>query len=86
MEAEACGLIHAPTGFGKTYAVWAGVLGHLHRAGGSGSGSSSAANAGLQVLWITPMRALAADTFQALGRFAPEAFSLGLRTGDTSSH
>lgn len=91
MEEKACGLIHAPTGFGKTYAVWAGVLGQLHRAGGSGSGSGSGgsgstANAGLQVLWITPMRALAADTFQALGRFAPEGFSLGLRTGDTSSH
>ena len=29
MEEKACGLIHAPTGFGKTYAVWAGVLGQL---------------------------------------------------------
>jgi ATP-dependent Lhr-like helicase len=42
----------------------------------------------LTVLWITPMRALAADTLRALQTPIDElqiAWSLGLRTGDTSS-
>lgn len=81
MEAGGCGLVHAPTGFGKTYAVWAGVLGQLRGT----KGSRSSDGQGLQVLWITPMRALAADSLEALRRFAPEDFSIGLRTGDTPS-
>jgi ATP-dependent Lhr-like helicase len=42
----------------------------------------------LIVLWITPMRALAADTARALQSSAAELavpWSAGLRTGDTSS-
>jgi ATP-dependent Lhr-like helicase len=70
------GLLHANTGSGKTYAVWMGALGRLR------------AQAGLQVLWITPMRALAADTTRALAlplpELAPHA-SVGQRTGDTPS-
>ena len=83
MDSKSCGLVHAPTGFGKTYAVWAGVLGQLLRA--ECEGSEPAQAGGLQVLWITPMRALATDSLDALRRFAPDDFSLGLRTGDTSS-
>ena len=45
------GLIHAPTGCGKTLAAW---LGPLLEAEG--------ADEPIRVLWITPMRALAADT------------------------
>ena len=48
------GLIHAPTGLGKTLAAWLGpVMTH---------GEES----GLRVLWITPLRALAADTVRSL--------------------
>ncbi|MGA0985181.1 MAG: DEAD/DEAH box helicase, partial [Burkholderiaceae bacterium] len=83
MDFQSCGLVHAPTGFGKTYAVWAGVLGQLLSA--EREGSEPARAGGLQVLWITPMRALATDSLDALRRFAPDDFSLGLRTGDTSS-
>ncbi len=68
------GLLHATTGSGKTYAVWLGAL--ARRAEGKG----------LQVLWLTPMRALAADTARALQQpladLAP-AWTVGLRTGDT---
>ena len=52
------GLLHASTGAGKTYAVWFAAL---LRAGASLQRKS----AGLRVLWITPMRALAADTQRA---------------------
>ena len=54
MAAGCSGLLHATTGSGKTLAVW---LGAVQRA---------QATPGLQVLWLTPMRALAADTTQAL--------------------
>src|SRR5690606_8255745 len=46
------------------------------------------AAAPLTVLWITPMRALAADTARALQRPMDELglpWTLGLRTGDTGS-
>lgn len=75
------GLLHAATGAGKTYALWMAAL--LR-----GMRGQSAPGAGLRVLWITPMRALAADTMKALQ--TPAATLLpgwtgGLRTGDTGS-
>ncbi|MFO1329512.1 MAG: ligase-associated DNA damage response DEXH box helicase [Rubrivivax sp.] len=74
LQAGDSGLLHASTGSGKTYAVWMGALAR-RRAG-----------AGLQVLWITPMRALAADTVRALQLPLPELaprWTVGGRTGDT---
>jgi ATP-dependent Lhr-like helicase len=44
----------------------------------------STARSGLRVLWITPMRALAADTLRALQDAAPD-WQVEARTGDTSS-
>ncbi len=84
MASESCGLVHAPTGFGKTYAVWAGVLGAILDA--EHDRREPQLLQGLQVLWITPMRALATDSLGALRRFASDDFSLALRTGDTPSH
>lgn len=70
------GLIHAPTGLGKTLAAWVGpVLAHGDEEG-------------LRVLWVTPLRALAADTVRSL---QDGLDGLGVRrkvearTGDTSS-
>ena len=78
------GLLHATTGAGKTYAVW---LGALLRAAGLAPRASSGRDAPpLGVLWLTPMRALAADTARALQRPLPAlapAWTVGLRTGDT---
>ena len=74
------GLIHASTGSGKTLAAW---LGPVSRALEQPSRSG-----GLRVLWITPLRALAADT---AGHLQQSASALGLdwkvetRTGDTSA-
>ncbi|HMQ33502.1 MAG TPA: ligase-associated DNA damage response DEXH box helicase [Chloroflexaceae bacterium] len=74
------GLVHATTGAGKTYAAWLGPVAEALRDDGG------RAPAGLAALWVTPLRALAADTAQAL---AAPLRDLGLpwavetRTGDT---
>jgi ATP-dependent Lhr-like helicase len=79
------GLLHATTGAGKTYAV---ALGALQRAAELGLPVTGRAAPPSGLLWITPMRALAADTQRALALplsdLAP-AWTLGLRTGDTPS-
>ncbi|MCW5624942.1 MAG: ligase-associated DNA damage response DEXH box helicase [Burkholderiales bacterium] len=74
------GLIHATTGTGKTYAAWFAAL--------LREDDAERATPPLTVLWLTPMRALAADTAKALE--APLAdlelpWTVGMRTGDTSS-
>jgi ATP-dependent Lhr-like helicase len=71
------GLLHAPTGQGKTLAVFLGPLAQsLH-------GPDDCT-----ILWITPLRALAADTLRALreplDELAPHLHAEA-RTGDTSS-
>ena len=76
MTAGRSGLLHATTGSGKTYAVWMGAL------------ARAQPGAGLQVLWLTPMRALAADTTRALQLPLPDlrpGWAVGMRTGDTPS-
>ncbi|MCB2024799.1 MAG: ligase-associated DNA damage response DEXH box helicase [Ottowia sp.] len=91
------GLVHATTGAGKTWAVWLGAL-QAFSASACTRASPSATNAGanskpvpappITVLWITPMRALAADTLRALREpladMAPH-WTSGLRSGDTSA-
>jgi ATP-dependent Lhr-like helicase len=75
------GLLHANTGAGKTFAVWFAAL---QRAGLK----TGRHTAGLRVLWLTPMRALAADTMRALEESAAQLmpeWQVGARTGDTGS-
>ena len=85
MDAGQSGLLHATTGSGKTYAVWMGAVLHATRRGVPMEGRSAPA---LSVLWITPMRALAADTTRAISlpltELAP-AWTVGARSGDTPS-
>jgi ATP-dependent helicase Lhr and Lhr-like helicase len=74
------GLLHATTGSGKTYAVW---MGALARSVDPPAGKAPP----LQVLWITPMRALSADTLRAMQLPLPDVaphWTAGIRTGDTS--
>lgn len=91
------GLIHAATGTGKTYAAWLGPVLEALQERGERSGQrgpqrdpkSAARNPrSLRVLWITPLRALAADTEQAL-RAPLDAlgldWTLESRTGDSSA-
>ncbi|GLK90306.1 ligase-associated DNA damage response DEXH box helicase [Pseudomonas turukhanskensis] len=87
------GLLHATTGAGKTYAVWFAALNRFAKPLPAAKPSTrpttrKPAMAPLTVLWITPMRALAADTARALQAPLDElqiAWSVGMRTGDTSS-
>ncbi len=80
------GLIHSPTGSGKTLAAWLGPVqaAMMSPASDSTDGDS---NEALKVLWITPLRALATDTRNAL-EAASEALgsslTVDIRTGDTS--
>ncbi len=82
------GLIHATTGTGKTYAAWMGPLldwlAEEHPPAVAGQRKDEP----LRVLWITPLRALAADTLQALQAPLIDLqlpWTLESRTGDTSS-
>lgn len=76
------GLLNAPTGSGKTYALW---LGFLELAIQKNWNNNQKV---LRFIWITPLRALASDISKALqdavdGLGIP--WQVALRTGDTST-
>ncbi|HEY2853912.1 MAG TPA: ligase-associated DNA damage response DEXH box helicase [Gemmatimonadaceae bacterium] len=76
------GLVHAATGTGKTLAAWLGPVIEAAE-----PNEPRRRKQGLRVLWITPLRALAADTAESL-RAPLEAlgvdWTVETRTGDTS--
>jgi ATP-dependent Lhr-like helicase len=83
------GLIHAPTGMGKSYAAWLGPLSEWTAAHPDPQAWAAMTPEPLRVLWITPLRALAADTANTLRLPVEELglpWTVELRTGDTSSH
>lgn len=72
------GLVHVPTGSGKTYAAYLGPLARI----------ASEPGPGLRLLYISPLRAMARDIEAALRRPVDELgldVTIGSRTGDTSS-
>src|SRR5688572_12122919 len=86
------GLVHSATGSGKTLAAWLGPLAEwIAEEPGTGPANQAKATPGpvpMRVLWLTPMRALAADTQLSLQRAVDGLglpWTVGLRTGDTSS-
>jgi ATP-dependent Lhr-like helicase len=72
------GMLHAPTGSGKTYALWGGIVAEMTQ--------TQKPPKGLNALWITPLRALGVEiqksTQKMLADFNPE-LHVGLRTADT---
>jgi len=76
------GLLNAPTGFGKTYALFLPLLEELSKQ------EEKSRKPGLKMLWITPLRALTADLALAMQE-AAIGFGLQLRietkTGDTEA-
>ncbi len=81
------GLIHSSTGTGKTFAIWpAPIIEWLEES--ISSGALEVSTPPLTVLWLTPLRALAADTAKQLqemlnGLAVP--WTLETRTGETSA-
>jgi ATP-dependent Lhr-like helicase len=83
------GLIHSPTGTGKTLAVFLGpVLEWLAEQNPKEVVAKPQAAKKLRVLWITPLRALATDTEFNLATAVRQLeipWTVEKRTGDTSS-
>jgi ATP-dependent Lhr-like helicase len=81
------GLLHTPTGSGKTLAMFGGPLLQALVDPLPAPARRSAVRP-LQVLWVTPLRALATDTARALQaplKAVGLDWQVGLRSGDASS-
>ncbi len=79
------GLVNAPTGCGKTFSVFLGAI--IRFIDNHPENFKSAKNSGLQVLWITPLRALANDIARAMEAVIEGVglqWKIGIRNGDTS--
>ena len=78
------GLLNAPTGSGKTYALWVPILLQYLK---ENPDYKTKHKKGLKAIWITPLRALSVEIQQAAQRFAEDlgtGLTVGIRTGDTS--
>lgn len=78
------GLVNAPTGCGKTYSVFLGAL--IDFINHYPSNYKEKKKNGLQLLWITPLRALAKDIGRAMEEVIGELgmqWKVGIRNGDT---
>lgn len=81
------GLLHTPTGSGKTLAMFGGPLLQAMIDPPRSPRRASAVRP-LQVLWVTPLRALASDTARALQTVVDGlglGWRVGLRSGDASN-
>lgn len=79
------GLVNAPTGCGKTFSVFLGAL--ISFINDNPGNYKTKNKNGLQLLWITPLRALAKDIGRAMEEVISELemnWKVGIRNGDTS--
>lgn len=79
------GLLNAPTGSGKTYALFAGVVMEFLQAKVQGKLKKEK---GLKLIWVTPIRALTKDIQNACKNFCDDIdldWQIAIRTGDTST-
>ena len=85
IQIKKSGLVNAPTGYGKTYSVFLGAL--IQFINNHPKNYKTASANGLQLLWITPLRALAKDIGRAMEEVIRELgmqWQVGIRNGDTS--
>lgn len=79
------GLLNAPTGSGKTYALWFPVvLNYIKK----NPDYKTKHKKGLKAIWITPLRALSNEIKQSAERITKDLgtqMTVGIRTGDTST-
>ncbi|AIZ41299.1 ligase-associated DNA damage response DEXH box helicase [Cellulophaga baltica] len=79
------GLLNAPTGSGKTYALWFPIILNYIK---SNPEYKTNHKKGLKAVWITPLRALSDEIRQSAERVAADLgtqMTVGIRTGDTST-
>ncbi len=80
------GLVNAPTGCGKTFSVFLGAL--IDFINHHPDEYETKKKCGLQILWITPLRALAKDIGRAMEAVIEElgmSWKVGIRNGDTDT-
>jgi len=78
------GLLNAPTGSGKTFSLWIPVLIEYIR---NHPDWQKPKKNGLQLIWVTPLRALARDIQKAMSEVCEEIglpWTVSIRNGDTS--
>ncbi len=78
------GLLNAPTGSGKTYAIWFGIIQFWQN---SIINKKNEEKPKLHALWITPLRALSKEIELATKRVNDDLalpYKIALRSGDTS--
>ncbi|USD26943.1 ligase-associated DNA damage response DEXH box helicase [Flagellimonas marinaquae] len=79
------GLLNAPTGSGKTYALWFPIVLNYIK---NNPEYKTTHKKGLKAIWITPLRALSQEIKQSAERITQDLgtqMSVGIRTGDTSA-
>ena len=79
------GLLNAPTGSGKTFALWFPIVLHYLK---SNPDYKTRHIPGLKAIWITPLRALSQEIKQSAERVCADLgtqMTVGIRTGDTSA-
>src|SRR5579859_6550685 len=78
------GLVNAPTGCGKTFSVFLGAL--IDFINRHQKDYQTKSNNGLQLLWVSPLRALAKDIGRAMEEVIGQlgmSWKVGIRNGDT---
>jgi ATP-dependent Lhr-like helicase len=78
------GLLNAPTGSGKTYALWFPIVLDYIK---TNPDFKTKHKSGLKAIWITPLRALSVEIKQAAERIITDLdlpLTVGIRSGDTS--
>ena len=79
------GLLNAPTGSGKTYALWFPIVLNYIK---SNPNYKTKHKKGLKAIWITPLRALSQEIKQSAERITQDLgtqMTVGIRSGDTTA-
>jgi len=79
------GILNAPTGYGKTFAIWFGVLAQYYAK--EALQEKKIKKKTLHTLWITPLRALSKEIHKATSQVSQDLdldYEIELRTGDTT--
>ena len=79
------GLLNAPTGSGKTYALWFPIVLNYIK---ENPDYKTKHKPGLKAIWITPLRALSVEIKQAAEKVANDLgtqMTVGIRSGDTTA-